>query len=84
MSNDNSRLNSLIASIEQIEAERQTLNEDKKEYMAEAKALGYDTKLINRIIQRRKKERAEVLQADADLRAYEEELGMEMDMSLLD
>ena len=84
MSNDNSRLNSLIASIEQIEEERQTLNEDKKEYMAEARALGYDTKLINRIIQRRKKERAEVLQADADLRTYEEELGMEMDMSLLD
>ena len=81
MSNGNSRLESLIAAIEQIESERVTLNEDKKQYMQEAKALGYDTKLINRVLQRRKKERAEVLQEDADLQAYEEELGM--DMSLL-
>ena len=60
------RLNSFILRVERLEEEKAALLEDIKHVYAEAKAVGFDTKTIRKIIQLRK--------MDAEKRREEEEL----------
>lgn len=48
------RLKSIIERIERLEEEESALRSDKKEVYAEAKATGFDTKILKQVIKLRK------------------------------
>jgi uncharacterized protein (UPF0335 family) len=53
------KLRRMIAAIEKLEEEKAQIAADIKECYAEAKALGYDTKVLRRVIRERKQDRNE-------------------------
>src|SRR5690606_2612696 len=71
-----SRLKDFIERIERIAADRRDLGDDMKAVFAEAKAEGFDTKAMRRIIKRRDKDPAEVAEEDTIFETYMAELGM--------
>lgn len=70
------QLKSLIERVERLEEEKQALAEDIKEIYSEAKSQGFDTKLMRRVVQLRKLDEAERLEAAAVLETYLAALGM--------
>ena len=58
------------------EAEKKDLAEQQKEVMAEAKARGYDTKVMRKVIALRKREPDDIAEEEAVLEMYKEALGM--------
>lgn len=69
-------LRQIVARIERIEAEEADLKADKKEFYAEAKGRGYDTKVIRKIVALRKRDRDEVAEEEAVFDMYKAALGM--------
>lgn len=69
-------LRQFIERFERLEAEKKELTDDQKEVMAEAKARGYDTKIIRKVIALRKREPDEIAEEEAVLQMYREALGM--------
>lgn len=57
--------------VERLEEEIDGLNGDKREIYAEAKAVGLCKKTIRKLIQRRRKDKTELQEADALLDLYE-------------
>jgi uncharacterized protein (UPF0335 family) len=53
------RIRSFVQRIEQLDTELQELNEQKKEVFAEAKAEGFDVKILKEIIKLRKQDQEE-------------------------
>lgn len=70
------RLRSLIERIERLEEERKALGSDIKDIFAEAKSAGFDVKVIRQLIGIRKKEPADVEEAETLLDLYRRALGM--------
>lgn len=70
------RLRSLIERIERLEEERKALGSDIKDIYAEAKSAGFDVKVMRQIISMRKKEPAEIEEAETLLDLYRRALGM--------
>lgn len=70
-----SELKPLVERIERIQTDLEVFKEDEKEAFAEAKARGYDVKIIRKVIARRKRDRTDVEEEDAILELYEEEVG---------
>ncbi len=70
------RLRSLIERIERLEEERKALGSDIKDIYAEAKSAGFDVKVMRQIISLRKKEPAEIEEAETLLDLYRRALGM--------
>jgi uncharacterized protein (UPF0335 family) len=70
------QLKSLIERIERLEEEKKTLSGDIKEVYAEAKANGFDTKIIRLLVRLRKKEAAEREEEQSMLDVYMAALGM--------
>ena len=70
------RLRSLIERIERLEEERKALGSDIKDIYAEAKSAGFDVKVVRQLITIRKKEPAEVEEAETLLDLYRRALGM--------
>ncbi len=70
------RLRSLIERIERLEEERKALGSDIKDIYAEAKSAGFDVKVIRQLITIRKKEPAEIEEAETLLDLYRRALGM--------
>ncbi|MEM9043484.1 MAG: DUF2312 domain-containing protein [Pseudomonadota bacterium] len=68
-------LRQYIERVERIEAEERDAKDQKKEVFAEAKARGYDTKVMRLVIARRKRERDDIAEEAAVLEMYEEALG---------
>jgi len=66
----------LIERVERLEEEKKALADDVKDVMAEAKARGYDTKAIRRIVAIRKKKKEEFQEEEAILETYMAALGM--------
>jgi len=64
----------IIQELLEIEAEKATLSERRKEIMAEVKAFGLTPKIVTRIIQRRKRKRPVIEEEDALLETYEHAL----------
>lgn len=64
-------LRQLVEQIEHLEAEKKDIADQVKEVYAEAKARGYDTKVLRLAIQRRKKDRDELAEQEAILEIYE-------------
>lgn len=67
-------LYSTVERFERLQEERDALGSDQKEIMEEAKAQGLDTAIVRRLIQRRRKDPADLAEADAVLELYEETL----------
>lgn len=69
------QLKSIIARIERLEEEKKALADDIKEVYAEAKANGYDTKVLRKVVSIRKQDRNERAEQEALLDLYLGALG---------
>ena len=69
------QLKSIIARIERLEEEKKALADDIKEVYAEAKANGYDTKVLRKVVSIRKQDRNERAEQEALLELYLGALG---------
>lgn len=71
---DNSRLPTLVARIERLEAEREDLALAVKEIYAEAKSAGYEVKILRKLIAERQLDSDKVRAAQSMLEIYRDEL----------
>ena len=69
-------LRSFIERIERLEEEKKTIADDIKDVYAEAKANGFDTKILRKIVSLRKQDRDERMEEEAILELYKQALGM--------
>ena len=69
-------LRQFIEQYEQLEAEKKDITERQKEVMGEAKARGYDTKVMKKIVALRKRDRDDIAEEEAILEMYKQALGM--------
>jgi len=69
-------LRQFVERIERLDAEKRDLADQQKEVMAEAKARGYDTKVLRKVIALRKREPDDIAEEEAVLDMYKEALGM--------
>ncbi|MEL6648946.1 MAG: DUF2312 domain-containing protein [Pseudomonadota bacterium] len=69
-------LRQFIERFERLEAEKRDLADQQKEVMAEAKARGYDTKVMRKVIALRKRDKDDIAEEEAVLEMYKEALGM--------
>lgn len=72
-----SRLKSIIERVERLEEEKSGLAEDIKEVYGEAKATGFDVKVIRQIVRLRKIELDKRREAEMLLETYKAAIGME-------
>ena len=70
------QLKSLVERIERLEEEKKTIAADIKEVYGEAKANGFDAKILRKVVSIRKKDRQEHEEEEAMLNLYLEALGM--------
>lgn len=69
-------LRQIVERIERLEAEKQGIADDIKEFYAEAKGRGYDTKVLRKVIALRKRSSDDVAEEQAVLDLYKSALGM--------
>ena len=69
-------LRQFIERIERLDMEKKDLADQQKEVMAEAKARGYDTKVLRKVIALRKRDKDDIAEEEAVLEMYKEALGM--------
>ena len=69
-------LRQFIEQYEHLEAEKNDITEQQKDIMSEAKARGYDTKVIKKIIAMRKRDKNDLAEEEAILDIYKAALGM--------
>jgi uncharacterized protein (UPF0335 family) len=69
-------LRQFVERYERLEAERRDLADQMKEVLAEARARGYDVKVLRKLIALRKRDSAEVSEEEAILELYKQALGM--------
>ncbi|MEM8741159.1 MAG: DUF2312 domain-containing protein [Pseudomonadota bacterium] len=69
-------LRQFVERFERLEAEKRDIADQQKEVMAEARARGYDTKAMRKVIALRRKDPQEVSEEDAVLQLYREALGL--------
>ncbi|WP_376872044.1 DUF2312 domain-containing protein [Albirhodobacter sp. R86504] len=69
-------LRQFIEQFEHLEAEKKDIAEQQKEIMSEAKARGYDTKVIKTLIALRKRDKDDLAEEEAILELYKNALGM--------
>ena len=70
------QLRSIIERIERLEEEKQALADDIKEVYGEAKANGFDTKILRTVVKLRKEDANERQEREALLDLYMHALGM--------
>jgi len=71
-------LRQFIERYEHLEAEKKDIAEQQKEVMAEAKARGYDTGVMRKIIALRKRDPDDIAEEEAVLEMYAQALGMQV------
>ncbi|MDO5606798.1 MAG: DUF2312 domain-containing protein [Paracoccus sp. (in: a-proteobacteria)] len=69
-------LRQFIEQYEQLEAEKAEITDRQKEVMSEAKARGYDTTVMRKIIALRKRKPDDLAEEEAILEIYKAALGM--------
>lgn len=69
-------LRQFIEQYEQLEAEKKDVAEQQKDLMAEAKARGYDTAVLRKVIALRKRDKDDIEEEEAILEMYKAALGM--------
>ena len=70
------QIRSIVERIERLEEEKKAIAGDIKEVYAEAKANGFDTKTLRKVVTLRKKDAAEREEEEAMLALYMNALGM--------
>lgn len=68
------KLRLTVERIERLEEEKREIAEQIKEVYGEAKAVGYDTKVLRDVIKRRKADKDELNEHEAILEVYEDAL----------
>ena len=69
-------LRQFIERFERLDEEKKEIAEQQKEVMAEAKARGYDTKVMRKVIALRKRDANDIAEEEAVLEMYKAALGM--------
>lgn len=69
-------LRQFIEQFEQLEAEKNDISGQQKELMSEAKARGYDPKVMKKVIALRKRDKDAISEEEAILDMYKVALGM--------
>lgn len=69
-------LRQFVERYERLEAEKKDIADQAKEVLAEAKARGYDVKVLKKLIALRKRDLAEVDEEETILELYKQALGM--------
>lgn len=70
------QLRSFVERIERLEEEKKTIADDIKDVYGEAKGVGFDSKILKRVIAIRKQDRDERMEQEAILETYLAALGM--------
>jgi uncharacterized protein (UPF0335 family) len=70
------RLRSIVERIERLEEERKALGSDIKDIFTEAKSAGFQVPVLRKLIADRRKDAAEVEEAETILDLYKRALGM--------
>lgn len=70
-------LRQFVERFERLEVEKKEVAEQQKEVMAEAKARGYDTKIMRKVIAMRKRDKDALAEEHAVMQMYCEALGMD-------
>ncbi|AYD02134.1 DUF2312 domain-containing protein [Neorhizobium sp. NCHU2750] len=70
------QLRAFVERIERLEEEKKTIADDIKDVYGEAKSMGYDTKIMKKVIALRKKDDQERMEEDLILDTYLSALGM--------
>ena len=78
----NNQLKALVERIEKLEEERSALADDVKSVFSEAKANGFDPKIIKKVLALRKKDASKRAEEQALLSVYMDALGMLADTPL--
>ena len=73
---DTERLNQFIERIERLEEERRALMADIKDVYAEAKATGFEPKIMRQVVRLRSMDRDLLSEQDALLETYRDALGL--------
>jgi len=74
------QLRSIVERIERLEEEKKTISEDIKDVYGEAKANGFDTKVLRQVVRMRKQDTSERQEQDAIRDLYLHALGMLPDL----
>lgn len=69
-------LRAFVERIERLDEEAKALNDDRKDVYGEAKGMGFDTKILKRLIAIRRQDKDERLEQEAILDTYMQALGM--------
>ncbi|MDD8022452.1 MAG: DUF2312 domain-containing protein [Paracoccaceae bacterium] len=69
-------LRQFIEQFEHLEAEKKDISEQQADIMSEAKARGYDTKVLRKIIAMRKRDKDDLAEEEVILDIYKSALGM--------
>jgi uncharacterized protein (UPF0335 family) len=78
----NNQLQQIISRIEKLEDEKSALALDIKEVYSEAKSMGFDPKIIRKVVSIRAKDAAKLAEEEALLDTYKAALGMLVDTPL--
>lgn len=70
------QLRSYVERIERLEEEKKSISDDIKDVYGEAKAMGYDTKVLRKVIAIRKQDQNDRMEQEAILDTYLHALGM--------
>lgn len=70
------RLKAFIERIERLEEDKAVVSNDLKEVFAEAKGEGFDTKIMRKVVRKRKQDRAERDEEEAMIELYMNAIGM--------
>ncbi|TDH35864.1 DUF2312 domain-containing protein [Pseudohoeflea suaedae] len=73
------QLRAFVERIERLEEEKKTISDDIKDVYGEAKAMGYDVKVMRKVVAIRKQDQNERLEHEAILDTYLHALGMALD-----
>lgn len=71
------RLKAFIERVERLEEEKAALAEDIKDVFAECKGVGFDTKIVRKVIRLRKMDKEKRQEEEAILELYKSAIGMD-------
>ena len=74
----NDRLRLLVERVERLEEEKKGVADDIKDVYSEAKAVGYDAKIMREVIRLRKMKPDDLKERNALLQIYGAELGIDL------
>ena len=69
-------LRAFVERIERLDEEAKALNDDRKDVYGEAKSMGFDVKILKKVIALRRKDDQERMEEDLILQTYLQALGM--------